>query len=91
MTILLEQPILSTELVYPESDGQPMAETDTHRKLLMDTISTLEEFYREDARVYVRGFVRCLAAEIGLDKEVVSRTYVPRWESWFYDHNNSPR
>ena len=36
-----------------------------------------------NARVYVRGFVRCLAEEIGLDRDQVVRTYVPRWERWF--------
>lgn len=35
------------------------------------------------ARVYVRGFVRCLAEEIGLDADAVARSYVPRWERWY--------
>jgi cytoskeleton protein RodZ len=35
------------------------------------------------ARVYVRGFVRCLARELDLDPDAVSKSYVPRWERWF--------
>jgi hypothetical protein len=36
-----------------------------------------------NARVYVRGFVRCLARELELDPDAVSKSYVPRWEKWF--------
>ena len=40
---------------YPTSDGKPMAETDWHRKLMMNLIATLEVFYEAQARVYVSG------------------------------------
>ena len=32
-------------IVYPESDGKPMAETDRHRKLMMDFIFMLENHF----------------------------------------------
>ena len=41
--------------LYPESDGKPMAETDTHRDLITDCIQTLKQHYREEPDVYVSG------------------------------------
>jgi Uma2 family endonuclease len=38
-----------------ESDGRPMSETDLHRKLLIALLHALEEFYRNDPKVYVSG------------------------------------
>ena len=41
---------------YPESDGEPMAETDTHRDLMTDALlHPLKERYRDDPNVYVSG------------------------------------
>jgi Uma2 family endonuclease len=40
---------------YPTSDGKPMAETDIHRKLMMDLIQTLEAYYQANPDVYVSG------------------------------------
>ena len=42
-------------LVYPSSDGKPMAETDKHRKLMVDFIQMLEHHFREVNDVYVSG------------------------------------
>ncbi len=42
-------------IFYPESDGKPMAETDTHRKLMMDFILMLEDHFENDGDVYVSG------------------------------------
>ena len=42
-------------ILYPESDGKPMAETDTHRDLITDCIQTLKRHYREEPDVYVSG------------------------------------
>lgn len=42
-------------VVYPESDGKPMAETDVHRQEMMDTIATLSDFFRDNPNVYVAG------------------------------------
>ncbi len=39
----------------PESDGKPMAETDSHRKLMMGLLEGLEDFFRDDPLVYVSG------------------------------------
>jgi Uma2 family endonuclease len=43
------------EVIYPESDGKPMAETDLHRDEMLNLISALAEHYREDPQVYVSG------------------------------------
>ena len=43
------------EVFYPESDGKPMAETDTHRNLMFDIIETLKRRFAADADVYVTG------------------------------------
>jgi Uma2 family endonuclease len=40
---------------YPTSDGQPMAETDWHRNLMIDLITVLRAYYAAEANVYVTG------------------------------------
>lgn len=50
------RPSLSPETEHlPESDGQPMAETDTHRAQMIELLECLEEYYRADPNVYVTG------------------------------------
>src|SRR4051794_13385860 len=43
------------EIVYPESDGQPMAESDLHRKEMTYLIEALTEHFRRADEVYVAG------------------------------------
>jgi Uma2 family endonuclease len=43
------------EIVYPESDGQPMAESDLHRKEMTYLIDALTEHFRRADDVYVAG------------------------------------
>ena len=40
---------------YPTSDGKPMAETDLHRRLMVDLIEILDERYANDPLAYVSG------------------------------------
>lgn len=42
-------------IVYPESDGKPMAETDVHRDLMTDWMQMLRHHYRDKNDVYVSG------------------------------------
>ncbi len=42
-------------IVYPESDGMPMAETDRHRDLMIDLIQTLKHHFWQANDVYVSG------------------------------------
>ncbi len=45
----------AAEVCYPESDGQPVAETDVHRQLMFELISMLQAFFRDDPHVYISG------------------------------------
>lgn len=79
-------------IVYPESDGEPMAETDKHRKLMMDFILMLEDQYKYDKDVYVSGNIlmyyvegnpkKCLSPDVfvtfGVEKKL-RRTFLI-WE-----------
>jgi Uma2 family endonuclease len=40
---------------YPEFDGKPMAETDVHRREMINAIETLQDRYRDVPDVYVAG------------------------------------
>jgi Uma2 family endonuclease len=42
-------------VIYPESDGKPMAETDLHRDEMVRLIELLKGAFLEDANVYVSG------------------------------------
>jgi len=42
-------------VTYPESDGKPMAETDTHRDLMIDVIEMLKNYFTAHPDVYVSG------------------------------------
>jgi Uma2 family endonuclease len=44
-----------TKIEYPESDGKPMAETDTHIQLLSNVREMLKDFFRDDSQIYVAG------------------------------------
>ena len=45
----------TAEVFYPESDGQPMAESDVHRDLMIDLIAMLREYFHDDPQVYISG------------------------------------
>jgi hypothetical protein len=42
-------------IIYPESDGKPMAETDIHRDLMVDMIDILRNHFTDIPDVYVSG------------------------------------
>ena len=46
---------LQRDIHYPESDGEPMAETEIHLDVTIDLIQALRRRYREDPEVYVVG------------------------------------
>lgn len=71
-----------------EARRMTLKEVAERTRISVANLSALEDERYEalpNARVYVRGFVRCLAVEIGIDRDHVSRTYLPRWETWFYE------
>jgi len=48
-------PLKHDDIYYPESDGQPMAETDLHREVMIDLIHGLQTRYEDAPDVYVSG------------------------------------
>ena len=48
-------PQVTPRVEYPESDGEPMAETDLHRDEMAALIATLKDRYRDAPNVYVAG------------------------------------
>jgi Uma2 family endonuclease len=48
-------PLQRDDVFYPESDGQPMAESDLHREEMLDLIAGLQRRYRDSHDVYVTG------------------------------------
>ena len=42
-------------LVYPESDGEPMAETPKHQQAMIDCMDILRSYFREFSDVYIAG------------------------------------
>lgn len=63
-------------IVYPESDGEPMAETDRHRKLMMDFIFMLEDYFRNINDVYVSGNLLMYYEEGNIHKSVAPDVFV---------------
>lgn len=59
------------EIFYPESDGNPIAETDTHRELIQEIIQCLKRFFSNRKNVYVTGNIMFYYVE-GAPNEVVS-------------------
>ena len=52
----MEKPIRTAPTpFYPESDGEPMAETEKHRKTMLDMINIIDEHFRHDPGVHVSG------------------------------------
>ena len=58
-------------LVYPESDGEPMAETGRHVRLLLDMIETIDWHFRDVPDVHVCGNM-FLYYEEGNPRKVIS-------------------
>ncbi len=59
------------EVFYPETDGKPMAESDLHRDLMLNLISTVRHHFRQDPEVYVSGNLLVYFEE-GNPKKVVA-------------------
>ena len=63
-------------IVYPESDGKPMAETDRHRKLMTDVIFMLEDYFKHVNDVYVSGNLMMYYEEGNPHKSVAPDVFV---------------
>jgi cytoskeletal protein RodZ len=74
---------------YRESRGVALKEIAERTRIGARSLQAIEEERFDDlpdARVYVRGFVRCLAEEIGLDPDLAAKSYLVRWMSWHEGH-----
>jgi len=71
-------PVVVEEVIYPESDGQPMAETDIHRDYMSSLIETLKDFYRDDPAVYISGNLFVYYVEGDTRKNVAPDVFVVR-------------
>lgn len=69
-------PITPKKVIYPTSDGRPMAETDQHRDQMMDLIETLKTRYRDQERVYVSGNLLMFYVEGDKHKHVSPDVFV---------------
>jgi Uma2 family endonuclease len=69
-------PVVFEEVIYPESDGQPMAETDLHRDYMSSLIEALKDFYRDDPTVYVSGNLFVYYVEGDARKNVAPDVFV---------------
>jgi Uma2 family endonuclease len=58
------------EVIYPESDGKPMAETDLHIDCLIDLREALKDFFRNDPDIYVSGNIFVYYEEGDIRKQV---------------------
>ena len=63
-------------VVYPESDGKPMAETDKHRRLIMNFILMLEDHFKDSNDVYVSGDLLIYYEEGNIYKSVAPDVFV---------------
>jgi Uma2 family endonuclease len=74
----LRKPEVVATPVYPERDGEPMAETDLHRELMIDLIKALRNFFAHEPEVYVSGnlFIYYLAGD--RSKRVAPDVFVVR-------------
>lgn len=73
----MQKKILSAPTIfYPESDGQPMAETDFHRKLMVETLQVLEAYFMEQSNVYVSGNLLVYYVEEDPSKRIAPDVFV---------------
>ena len=84
-------------LTYPSSDGKPMAETDRHRKLMMDFIQMLEHYFREANNIYVSGNLLIYYEEGNPRKSIAPDVFVvfgvgkkPRRTYLTWEEGNTP-
>ena len=63
---------------YPESDGQPMGETDKHRQMMIDLIEALKTYFAAQPEVYVSGNLMCYYEENNPTNSISPDVFVVR-------------
>jgi len=74
----LRKRVAATSIVYPESDGKPMAETELHRQLMVNLIEALKNFFASQPDVYVSGNMFIYYVEGDTSKNVAPDVFVVR-------------
>ena len=69
-------PLLRKQIIYPETDGKPMAETDPHRKEMIAAIEALADYFRDAPDVYVSGNLLLYYEEGNKDASVAPDVFV---------------
>ncbi len=64
------------EIEYPETDGEPMAETPIHRDVMLDQIVTLKAHFADEPNVYVSGNMMMYYVEGNADRCVSPDVFV---------------
>jgi Uma2 family endonuclease len=64
------------EIEYPSSDGEPLAETPLHRKVMTDSIAILEAHFAAEDDVYVSGNMMMYYVEGNPEKSVSPDVFV---------------
>ncbi len=65
-------------IIYPESDGKPMAESDLHRTLMLDLIDVADRRFQSDLEFYVSGNLFIYYEEGHPEKAVAPDFFVVR-------------
>jgi Uma2 family endonuclease len=78
MTTSLAKRTTAREIHYPESDGEPMAETDLHRDLMAELIAELQTYFEHEQDVYVSGNLLIYYVEGDRQKRVAPDVFVVR-------------
>jgi Uma2 family endonuclease len=66
------------EVVYPSSDGEPMAETPLHRDVMLNSIATLGAYFADEADVYVSGNMMMYYVEGNAEKWISPDVFLTR-------------
>ena len=69
---------VAVELEYPETDGNPMAETDLHRDLMIELIEQLKTHFQDDPLVYVSGNMLLYYEKGNVKKRLAPDVFVVR-------------
>ena len=75
-------------VIYPESDGKPMAETEYHRDIMIDFIQMLKHHFRNVSDAYVSGNLMMYYEEGNIRKSVSPGVFVvfgvskKRWRTY---------
>jgi Uma2 family endonuclease len=77
MSLAKHDQVLTT-IHYPETDGEPMAETDVHRDLMAELIRDLKKFFQSEPDVYVSGNLLLYYVQGDPGKRVAPDVFVVR-------------